>query len=292
MKSIPVDRLQQKTDWGFQLKAFDAEEKGRQQAEYLGAHRDDHYIFFILLEGAGSIIVDFEEKTILSGQLYYLLPEQIHYRITTRRARGWFIATDPSLIDPVCRNLFESWAGGQDPVTLTPEETMDLDQLLQILNRQVEKSLQQSISFQVCHSLLRSFFEMAASVVRLPAEAGKQSPRPVEIARRFKQLLGVNIRTYKSPSDYAGMLHISEAYLNESLKKVTGSPVSFWIKYKTVTEAKRLLYYTDLTVKQIAAELSFRNQSYFSRLFRMETGTTPLTFRQKFKKPNSPNVIK
>lgn len=83
------------------------------------------------------------------------------------------------------------------------------------------------------------------------------------------------------------MLHISESYLNESLKKITGSPVSFWIKYKVIIEAKRLLYFSNLNVKQIADDLGFENYSYFSRLFCKETGMTALTFRKKFKDSNS-----
>jgi AraC family transcriptional activator of pobA len=123
--------------------------------------------------------------------------------------------------------------------------------------------------------------------VRLPDGFDAYSSRPVELSHKFKELLSENIRTYKSPSEYAGMLHISEAYLNESLKKITGSSVSFWIKYKTIMEAKRLLYFTDLTVKQIAAALGFENHSYFSRLFRKETRMTALTFRKKFKDSNN-----
>jgi AraC-like DNA-binding protein len=79
------------------------------------------------------------------------------------------------------------------------------------------------------------------------------------------------------------MLHISEPYLNEALKKTTGSTVSFWIKFRMLTEAKRLLYFTDLNVKQIAGELGFENHSYFSHLFYKETGMTALGFRRQFK---------
>src|SRR5205823_12464166 len=124
---------------------------------------------------------------------------------------------------------------------------------------------------KVLHALLRAFLEMAAGTVRVTYNVDMESSRSADLSRKFKRLLNDHIRSYKSASNYANMLCISESYLNECLKKVTGSSVSFWIKYKIITEAKRLLYYSDLNVKQIACNLGFQNNSYFSRFFTKET---------------------
>jgi AraC family transcriptional regulator, transcriptional activator of pobA len=272
---IPVHKLQDRSSVGFQIVPFNGTDEKR-SAE-LGAHRDDHYIFFLLTEGSGSAIVDFEEKTISANQMYYILPEQIHYRIKSYEAKGWFIAADPALINTDCRNIIESF---QQSITLAPDEIKDYDSLLSILHHQTNK---EGTQLSVLHSLLRSFFEMAASTIRLYAKIKTDSSRPAILSMQFKKLLHENIRSNKSPADYAAMLHISEPYLNEALKKVTGSTVSFWIKFTLLTEAKRLLYFTNLTVKEIANNLGFENHSYFSRFFYKETGMTALTFRKNNK---------
>lgn len=281
MKRVPVHKLQDRSSLGFKLKSFSQEKTDRRQSADSGAHRDDHYIFFIMMEGSGAAIVDFEEKTVGPNQLYYILPEQIHHRIRSYNAKGWFIAADPALVDPECRNIIESWSGFQEPITLAPDEIKDYDLLLSILYHQTCKQLQEADRLSLLHSLLRSFFEMAASTIRLYSKVEANNSRPAILSMQFKKLLNENIRAYKSPADYADMLHISEPYLNESLKKITGSTVSFWIKFTIVTEAKRLLYFTDLNVKQIAGDLGFENHSYFSRFFYKETGMTALTFRKK-----------
>jgi len=282
MNSVPISKLQDRSNLGFVLKPFlpekDEDEAHRRQSMDLGAHRDDHYIFFIIVEGSGSTVVDFEEKKVGPNSLYYILPEQIHYRIKSKKAKGWYLAADPALVDPACRNLIESWAGQHEPITLTPEEIMDFDLLLGILHRKTP-ALQQ----KVLHALLRTFFEMAASAIQHSSTIISDNSRPAILSMEFKKLLSENVIKYKSPADYAEMLHISEPYLNEALKKITGSTVSFWIKYKVVTEAKRLLYFTDLNVKQIAGELGFENHSYFSHIFLKETGMTALTFRKRFR---------
>jgi len=45
MKGIPVDRLQQKTNIGLQIKVFKSDDKLPAKMVMDGAHRDDHYIF-------------------------------------------------------------------------------------------------------------------------------------------------------------------------------------------------------------------------------------------------------
>lgn len=48
-------------------------------------------------------------------------------------------------------------------------------------------------------------------------------------------------------------------------------------------EAKRILYYTDLHIREIAYELGFEDHTFFSRFFMKHTSTTPLLFRNKFR---------
>lgn len=280
MKRVPVRKLQDKSNLGFKLVPSAREEATYKQSKEIGAHRDDHYIFFITLDGWGTTVVDFEEKIVGPNTLYYILPDQIHYRIITNKAKGWFLAVDPALADPACRDIIEGWSGFQEPIILSATEIRDYDQLLSILYR---KTYEQESRMSVLHALLGAFFEMVSGTIQLSAKVEANNSRPAMLSMEFKKLLNENIKKYKTPADYAKMLHISAPYLNEALKKTTGSTVSFWIKYRLLMEAKRLLYFTDLNVKQVAEELGFENHSYFSHIFYKETGMTALGFRKQFR---------
>lgn len=94
MKNIPIDQLQQKTSTGLQIKIFEPENELQQERDYAIAHRDDHYIFFLLTKGSGTLKIDFQDVLITSGHLYYILPSQVHSRIKANNAEGWFIAVD------------------------------------------------------------------------------------------------------------------------------------------------------------------------------------------------------
>jgi len=65
------------------------------------------------------------------------------------------------------------------------------------------------------------------------------------------------------------------------VKSVTGQPVSWHIQQRVILEAKRLLYHSGRSLKEIAATLGYDDYPYFSRLFTKVAGMSPLTFRHK-----------
>ena len=76
------------------------------------------------------------------------------------------------------------------------------------------------------------------------------------------------------------MLNVSRVYLNEAVKAVTGVSAGEFIRSHAVLSAKRMLVHTDLDINQIAEELGYDDTSYFSRMFKKETGLTPSEFRE------------
>jgi AraC family transcriptional regulator, transcriptional activator of pobA len=71
-------------------------------------------------------------------------------------------------------------------------------------------------------------------------------------------------KQYKQVKDYASFLNITPLYLNEIVKQITGFTVSYWIQQTIMLEAKRLLYYSKMDIKQIAFELGYEDFTYFS----------------------------
>ena len=284
MKDIPLHQLRERTSSGFQVKRFRLGDPPDDDVKSLGAHRDDHYIFFLLEQGEASMMIDFHEVELQAGVLYYVLPTQVHHRIRNEVAAGWFIAIDTTLIAPDYRNVFENQLQLQQPVLLNDACLRQCHDLLCLLDEKLKEDEQSPFYIPVIHSLLQSFLGIAAGCFSNCSGAGYNSSRPVQLAQQFKKLLTDNIRTVKSPSAYAALLHVSESYLNEALKKTTGFPVSYWIQDEVIIEAKRLLFYSQLNVKEIAHTLGYEDHTYFSRLFKKATSTTPLDFRSNYHK--------
>jgi AraC family transcriptional activator of pobA len=216
--------------------------------------------------------------------LYYILPGQVHKRIEAEKAGGWFIAIDPMLVAQDYRTVFDDQLPFQQPHIVSPQQLAQCSGTLRLLIDRYENEDGSPFYLPVVHSLLQSFLGMAASCYCLHTGPREQPLRPVQITQQFKRLLAANIRTVKSPSAYAAMLNISETYLNEALRKTSGLPVSYWIMQEVMLEAKRLLYYGDMNVKEIAHLLGYPDPTYFSKLFKKVAGTTPLAFRESYRK--------
>lgn len=78
----------------------------------------------------------------------------------------------------------------------------------------------------------------------------------------------------------ADQLFVSPRYLSDLLKQETGKTAMELIHIFMISEAKNLLRLGEKGVAEIAYELGFENVSYFTRLFKKQTGMKPLEFRK------------
>ncbi|WP_184545299.1 helix-turn-helix domain-containing protein [Mucilaginibacter sp. FT3.2] len=283
MKDIPVHLLKDRATSGLEIDRFLEGDKPKED-EPRGAHRDDHYIFFVIEGGSASLMIDFNEIEFQPANLYYVLPGQVHHRIKNDGAYGWFIAVDTMLVPPAYRNIFESELLLQQPHCLSEVQMQQCKSLLNLLYERYLEDEQGIFYLSIVHSLVQSFLGIAAGCFSDTGNPRLQMSRPLQLAQEFKKLLVAHVRTLKSPSAYAAKLNVSETYLNEALKKTTGLSVSYWIQQEIMLEAKRLLYYSQLNVKEIAHTLGYEDHAYFSRLFKKAEGITPLAFRADYRK--------
>jgi len=89
-------------------------------------------------------------------------------------------------------------------------------------------------------------------------------------------------RGLPSVGDLANRLNISSRYLTDLLKVETGKTAIELIHIALIGEAKNMLRKKDKTISEIAYDLGFENMSYFSRLFKKETGMLPTAFKNQF----------
>jgi AraC-like DNA-binding protein len=283
VKDIPLHYLRSRSSAGLEMRYFEPNELPY-DGETHGAHRDDHYLFFLLDDGLTSLMIDFHKLQFTGQTMYYILPGQVHHRITVDNAGGWYLAVDTSLVPAVYRDVFENKLLLQQPINLNSKQFTEANQLLLLLYDKFVKSKNESFHLPITYSLMQAFIGIVAGYYNVDNDATTKAPRSVELARQFKQLITQHYIEHKSPSVYAGMLNVSEGYLNEVLKKITGFSVSYLILHEVMLEAKRLLYYSKLTVKEIAHTLGYEDHTYFSRLFKKAELMTPLDFRMQYLK--------
>ena len=112
--------------------------------------------------------------------------------------------------------------------------------------------------------------------------SGKMVSRFHEILNQYFSGQDLLEKGLPSVKFIATELHMSTRYLSDLLKHETGKTSMELIHVFLISEAKNLLKGSDLNITEIAYAIGFENLSYFSRLFKRETGMSP----QQFKKYN------
>ena len=102
--------------------------------------------------------------------------------------------------------------------------------------------------------------------------------------RNFSRLVEIHFRTKHSVSEYADLLRIAPKTLSARLNKLKLENPNEIIKNRIVLEAKRLLLYTDLSIKEIGYQLGYDDPPYFNRIFSQKAGCTPAAFKKSLRK--------
>ena len=92
------------------------------------------------------------------------------------------------------------------------------------------------------------------------------------IRRNFQKKLTVQ--------EIASHVHLSKEYLSSRFHAETGMTLPKYVATQKVVAAEELLAFTDMSIADIAAFLSFSSQSYFQSVFKKIRGITPLQYRQ------------
>ena len=89
-----------------------------------------------------------------------------------------------------------------------------------------------------------------------------------------------NYRTERRVSWYAQQLCITSKYLSETVRTVSRRTPSDWIDSYVTRELRVMLRNSTMSIKQIADELNFANQSFMGKYFKEHVGMSPSQFRK------------
>lgn len=104
---------------------------------------------------------------------------------------------------------------------------------------------------------------------------------PNKNAAEFQKLLETYFKTEKELSFYSDKLNITNSTLSKAVKKEFAKTPTQLINERIILESKKLLHLTYRSVKEIASELGFADEFYFSRYFKKSVGCSPKNYREK-----------
>ena len=131
-------------------------------------------------------------------------------------------------------------------------------------------------------SLVRAFYFEICNLLDArvqPDQSGVQN-RAYAIFDQFIRLLSQHFKQERSVEWYSNEMCLTPKHLSEVVKQVSGKTAGQWITTMVIIEIKNLLKHTTLSIKDIAQDMNFPNQSFLGKYFKNVEGISPSDFRK------------
>ena len=251
-------------------------------------HVHTFYEIIWFREGGGTHTVDFQEYPIEKNTLFFLAPGQVHFFDQATAHKGILIKfctdflkeehTDEDIY--IKYNLFNAF--NSRPCCTISEETAQ--RLLFILHKLEEEQLNRNLIGHI--DMLRSYTKIFLILIHRYCEKSGETPldgaKPSHrLFLQFRKTLERHYTRMHTVKEYADCLNVSAKTLSNSVIESTGKAPLAFINDRTTLEAKRLVRFSNMMIKEIADHLGFEDTSYFVKFFKRQTGYLPSAFREQ-----------
>jgi AraC family transcriptional activator of pobA len=255
------------------------------EADLLLPHRKNHYLIVLMRKGGTRQWIDMTPFTLKSNTVYFYVPNRIIVKEGTEEIWATGIAFTKEFLS-LQENaaltrlpIIESRQGGHE-LLLTDQDLVFAEDLIAKINtenRNPGEWQQRMLAayLTVLLTYLSKLYVEQYSALNTSAEKMLLKAYQAKINECFREL--------KEVGDYALQLNISPGHLSDVVKIQSGKPAIKHIHERLVLEARRLLFHTDNSLKEIAFDLGFSDASYFNRFFKRETDLTPAAYRSKIR---------
>ena len=249
--------------------------------------RNNYYSLIWLTQGNGKVKTDFSEYEFKENCLFAFSPYQPFMLSGDKTLGGITLQFHPDFFcihkhqaEVSCNGVLFNNIYHQPFVTIDENAASTFKMLMN--QTKIEMQNPALAQYELLISYLKIFLITAS---RLKTE---QEPRVLEavagikepfILQNLKNAIEKDFKTKHSASDYAKALNISASALAKIAKAHFNKTLTDLISERIIIEAKRELYLTNKAIKEIAYELGYQDEYYFSRFFKANVDISPQMYR-------------
>src|SRR5690606_8343196 len=243
-------------------------------------HRQEGYTMNLLLQGRVTKYIDFERHTIEGPALFSGGPHQVHQYDAVEDAELICISFSRDFLINEMQGWIACWECMFNKV-IHNLDADSMDELLGYANLMLDEFRRNKPKKElVLRNLLNIFIISSARLMGSSLDVMQMDATKNRLVQQFKYFVDTAFRNVTKVAGYAEMLSVTPGHLNDVIKITTGKTAKQIIDEKRIVEAKRLLFWGDHNLKEIAALLNFENDSYFNRYFKKHTGQSPALFQR------------
>ncbi len=249
--------------------------------------RLNYYSLIWIRNGRGSAKADFSEHDFTQNTLFAFSPYQPFMFQKDEELQGVVINFHPDFFcihkhqqEVACNGVL--FNNIYNPPFVSVDETAN--STFKMLLEQITSEMQNPAlaQYELLVSYLKIFLITASrlkTAQQTETQINPEENKEPFILQNLKNYIETHFKTKHSASDYADLLNISAKALAKLTKTHFNKTLTDLISERIIIEAKRELYLTNKAVKEIAYELGYIDEYYFSRFFKNNADISPQAYR-------------
>jgi len=246
-------------------------------------HRHNFYEFLYIQSGEGKHEIDGITYDLKESTFHIISKGQVHQFLFAKQIEGYLIRFKDNILPAVLSSkegyyytILHQISQHQDLTVETSDSTLVqvlLERMLAEYEMQTTKVIDLSLIQHLLYPLLILMHRYSSTQIK------KQDYQQNQYIQ-FINLLEEHYKQQHTLDYYAPKLGITKRQLSLICQEKTGETAKQLVNERILTEAKRLLKYTTLSLKEISDRLGFNTLAYFCRRFKIGVGKTPSEYKQ------------
>ncbi|MCR4583351.1 MAG: helix-turn-helix domain-containing protein [Prevotella sp.] len=246
-----------------------------------------NFIYVGLCEkGSASYTLDTQQNDITPGDLIIVTERHVVDQFTiSADILGPSILISPRFFQETIQNTRDIsslllFTRTHPVVKLTEKESETFKEYFEVIKKKIATGNNHYLKPLIRALILALFYDLNNAIYRLQNNSNQHMTRADDIFTKFIKLVEANSHQQRRVGWYAQQLCITPKYLSETVKVVSRHTPNEWIDRYVTNEARLRLKNTTSSIKEIAEQMNFPNQSFFGKYFREHVGVSPSAYRK------------
>ncbi|WP_207424334.1 helix-turn-helix domain-containing protein [Desertivirga brevis] len=243
------------------------------------------YTILLITQGKGIFQADFGAFPFTAPALLFATPLQvlhlrdcINLRCVVLQFHGDFYCIEYHRKEVACNGLLFNNIYLDPIISLSDTQSASFSRILKEMEEEARLDCPSEI---VIRSYLQLFLAKSSSIKMRELDGTSVLIKKDEQMEKFRQLLDQHYLNLRKPADYASLLAMTPDNFTRRSQHYFKKTPSQLIQERLVLEAKKQLHLTRQSIKEIAFNLKFQDEFYFSRFFKKITKVSPQAFRDR-----------
>ncbi len=252
--------------------------------------RIDSFVLAICTKGNFELTCDQQQYLIASNTILVYTPGKIVEVDISNVGEFFIILLKPEFLSRLnidIKHIALNYQQIQDAffIQLSPKDYSTITDTFTIAAEAIKGNKMNPFYHHVITSILETLMYKCLYLImqdyKTHANPNKKEGRELFHFEKFMRLLSIHYQEHHDIQYYASLMNVTPKYLSLLIKRSSGKLASQWINEYLISEAKKLIKYSDMSIQEIAYKLHFANQSSFGKFFKKHTGISPNEYRKR-----------